>query len=172
MQIPRLGTLGILSPELSDSVLMDRRALTIQKDSSNCGTPSLFTDDVASGTKNMLRIALHAYSSIEQFELEARLLQLVLDCHGWVLEERPLTLSAYRLRFEVGLSNIAELYGALQQAELQFTPMAHRALTEMCLCQKHLSESDEVQIVSVDLHVGTSDAEHVRLRRFVQINSV
>lgn len=120
----------------------------------------------------MLNIALHAYSSIEQVELQARLLHVVLECHGWVLEEKPPSLSAYRLRFEVGLSSIAELYGALQQAELQFTPVAHRALTEVCLCQKHLSENAEIRIVSIDLHVAMSDAEHVRFRRLVQMNSV
>lgn len=120
----------------------------------------------------MLKIALHAYSSMDQLELQERLVQLVVDCHGWILEEQPPSLAAYHLRFEVGLANISDLYGAFQQSGLQLTPVAHRALTEMCLCQKHLPVSNEAQIVSIDLHVGTLDEERLHFRRFVRQNSV
>lgn len=116
----------------------------------------------------MLKIALHAYSPIDQMELQARLIHLVMDCHGWILEEKPLSVAAYHLRFEVGLSDIVDLYGALQQTGLQFMPVAHRALTEMCLCQQHLRETEEVQIVSIDLQVGTLDRRHLAIRHFVQ----
>ncbi len=116
----------------------------------------------------MLHIAIHGYSSTDQAELQALLVQLVVDCGGWILEEKPLSLVAYNLRFEVSLSNIVELYGALQQTGIQFTPVAHRALAEMCLCQQHLSEDDDVQFVSIDLHVGTLAEENMRFRRVVR----
>jgi hypothetical protein len=120
----------------------------------------------------MLKIALHGYSSIEQMELQGCLVQLVVDCHGWVLDERPMSLTAYRLRFEVGLADIPDLYGSLQQVGLHLTPMAHRALTEMCLRRKHLPPTREAQILSIDLYVGTLDEEHRHFRRFVRMHSV
>ncbi len=116
----------------------------------------------------MLKIALHAYTLIDHLELEARLARAVIDCNGWILEEMPLSLGMYRIRFEIGLANIAEIYGAMQQAELQFTTVAHRALTEMCLCRKYLSCSDDMQIVSIDLQVDTLGEGNIRFRRFVQ----
>ena len=119
----------------------------------------------------MLKIALHSYSSIDQMEIEGRLAQIVVDCRGWILEEKATSLTAYRLRFEVALADIPDLYGCLQQVGLQLTPMAHRALTEMCLCRKHLPMEDE-QVVSIDLHVGTLDEERIRFRRFVRMHSV
>ena len=120
----------------------------------------------------MLKIALQGYSSIDQMEVEGRLAQIVVDCRGWILEEKATSLTAYRLRFEVALADIPDLYGSLQQLGLQLTPMAHRALTEMCLCRKHLPPSDDVQIVSIDLYVGTLDEERIRFRRFVRMHSV
>ncbi len=120
----------------------------------------------------MLKIALHGYSSIGQLEFEAQIVQAVVDCRGWILEEKATSITSYRLRFEVGLQEIPDLYGALQQAGLQLTPMAHRALTEMCLCRKHLPPSDDVQVVSIDLYVGTLDEERIRFRQFVPMHSV
>ncbi|MHB8302731.1 MAG: hypothetical protein ACYDC6_07855 [Acidobacteriaceae bacterium] len=114
----------------------------------------------------MLRISVHGYSIEEQAEVQAMLLQLVVDRHGWILEEHRLSATAYRLRFEVGLFDIVEVYGALQQTGLQFTPSTHRALSEMCLCQKHLTEDEEVQIVTVDLQVTKAEDEALRLQRF------
>ncbi len=120
----------------------------------------------------MLKIALHGYSSIEQLELQGRLVQLVLDCHGGIVDERPMSLTAYRVRFELALADVADLYGSLQQAGLHLTPLAHRALTEMCLCRKHLPGTQEAQIVSIDLYVGTLDEERVRFQRLVRTYSV
>jgi len=118
----------------------------------------------------MLKIALHGYTSVAPVEVESRLTQVVLDCCGWILEEKPVSVSAYRLRFEVGLADIQDLYASLQQAGLQLTPMAHRALTEMCLCRHHLPPGGEAQIVSIDLYVGTRDEEGIRFRRFVRMH--
>jgi hypothetical protein len=121
---------------------------------------------------NMLKIALHGYSSVDQLELEGRLIQIVVDCRGWILEEKSISVTGYRLRFEVGLVDIPDLYGGLQEAGLQLTPLAHRALTEMCLCRKHLPPTDDVPIVSIDLYVGILDEERLRFRRFVRMHSV
>ncbi len=120
----------------------------------------------------MLKISLHAYSSAEQVDLQARMAQLVRKCNGSAIDQKTLSPAACRLRFEVALSKIVELYAALQQAGLQFTPLAHRALTEMCVCRKHLPNCGDVQIVSIDLYLGTLDEEHVHFRRFVRINPV
>jgi hypothetical protein len=114
----------------------------------------------------MPKISLYAYSSMEQAELQARLVQLIVDCGGWVLEEKTRSVGGYGLRFEVALSEIAEVYSALQQSGILLTSVAHRSLTEMCLCSKHLKR-DEAQIVSVHLHVGMMRQEDVRFRRFV-----
>lgn len=116
----------------------------------------------------MLKIFIHGYNSSEQSEIRALLLQLVIDRHGWVVEENTSPASQYRLRFEIALFDIMEVYGALQTTGIQFTPLAHRALTEMCLCQKHLSDSHEVQTVTVDLRVTTQEEERVHFQRFVR----
>ena len=119
----------------------------------------------------MLKIALHGYSTVDEMELESRLVQAVVDCRGWILEEKAVSITGYRLRFEVGLEEIADLYAALQQLGLHLTPMAHRELTEMCLCRKHLPPTDEAQIVLIDLYVGMLDEARTRFRNFLRIHS-
>lgn len=118
----------------------------------------------------MLKISLHAYSSTEQRELQLRMAKLVAGCDGWVIEESALSPAACLVRFEIGLAEIANLYGALQQAGLHLVPLAHRALTEMCLCRKHLSNNGESRIVSVDLRIGSMDEDHVRFRHLVRVH--
>ncbi|MEO6829875.1 MAG: hypothetical protein ABI164_08680 [Acidobacteriaceae bacterium] len=120
----------------------------------------------------MLKIAVHGYSSVGQLEVESRLVQIVIDCHGWILEERAISITGYCLRFEIPLSDIPDIYGELQHAGLQLTPLAHRAMTEMCLCRKHLLPSEEAQIVSIDLYVGMLDEERLRFRRLVRMHFV
>ena len=122
----------------------------------------------------MLSIALHGYSVIDRLELESRLAQAVSDCRGWIVDEKSVSITGYRLRFEIALVDIADLYGALQQVELQFTPLAHRALTEMCLCRKHLVSrpQEETRIVSIDLYVGVLDVDRIRFGHFLQMHHV
>ena len=120
----------------------------------------------------MLKICVNAYSSTEQMELQSRLIQIVIGCNGCLIEEKILSPAACRLVFEVPLAEIAEFYAALQQAGLQLTPLSHRALTEMCVCRKHLPDCGNVQVVCIDLHLGTLDEENVQFRRFVRINPV
>ena len=119
----------------------------------------------------MLRTALHVYSSVDQLELQARLLKLVVDSHGWILEDKLVSDTEYRLRFEVGLPDIADVYEAFHQAGLHCTPASHRALTEMCVCQKHLPPGNEAHIVSIDLHVVTVAQESNRLQRLIRLSS-
>lgn len=119
----------------------------------------------------MLKIALQAYSFADLLELQPKLSRLVVECQGWILDEIPVSLAAFRMRFEIGLDDFSEMYGALQQAELHFTPAAHRSLTEMCLCRKHrshLPDADHVQIVWVDLHVRTIQEPQEHYRRFLR----
>lgn len=120
----------------------------------------------------MLKISLHAYSSAEQLELQSRMARVVAECNGWIVEETTLSPAACFLRFEIALAEIADLYAALQQAGLHLMPLAHRALTEMCQCRKHLPSSGEARIVSVNLHLGTMDEEHVQFRRYTRIHPV
>lgn len=119
----------------------------------------------------MLKIVLQAYSSDNLLDLQPKLSRLVVESQGWILDEIPVSLAAFRMRFEIGLDDFSEMYGALQQAELQFTPASHRSLTEMCLCRKHrshLPDADHVQIVWVDLHVMTLGEPQDRYRRFLR----
>lgn len=120
----------------------------------------------------MLKISLHAYSSSEQLELQPRMAKLVMGCNGWIIEEITLSPAACRLRFEIDLADIADFYVALQQSGVQLMPLGHRALTEMYMCWKYLPNRGEAWIVSVDLHLGTRDEEHVQFRRLVRIHPV
>jgi hypothetical protein len=104
--------------------------------------------------------------------MQARLIKLVVDCQGWILEDTLLPDSGYRLRFEVDLRNVPELYAALQGAGLHFTPVSHRALTELCVCRKHLPESTDAQIISMDLHVVTLDQRSNQLQKLIRLTSM
>lgn len=119
-----------------------------------------------------MKISIQGYISEQQAELRASVLQLILDRHGWVLEEKPASASACHVLFQIALFDIVEVYGALQQTGIQFTPLAHRALTEACLCQKHLADREEVQIVTIDMRVKTQEEERVHFLRFVQLDAV
>jgi len=120
----------------------------------------------------MLKIFMQGYSSAGQADVQALLLQLVVERHGWVLDETSSIASGYHLRFELALFDIVEVYAALQQTGIQFTPLSHRALTEMCLCQKHLADQKDVQIVTIDLRVMTKMEEGRHFQRFVRSNAV
>lgn len=146
--------------------------MTIQKNTSGMFRHFLPTRRSSWMEGNMLRTALHVYSSVDQTEMQARLIKLVVDCRGWILDEKLLSDSGYRLRFEVDLRNVAELYGALQEAGLHFTPVSHRALTELCICQKHLPETNDAQIVSMNLHVITLDQRSNQLQRLIRLTSM
>ena len=116
----------------------------------------------------MPNIAIHGYSPLESPQLQVKLVDQILYCRGWVLEEKQLSPLSYQIRFELELSNMMEMYGALQRTGVQFTRTAHRALTEMCLCQKHLPEAEQMQVVTILLRVGLLQEENVRFRRFLR----
>lgn len=116
----------------------------------------------------MPNIVIHGYSPLESPQLQVRLVDHILDCRGWVLDEKQVTPLSYQIRFELELYNIVEMYSALQRAGLLLTQTAHRALTEMCLCQKHLPEREQYQIVTVSLRVGLVQEENMRFRHFLR----
>jgi len=119
----------------------------------------------------MLKTSIHGYCRTEQEELRAQLVQLVTEHHGWILEDKLLSPTAYQLRFEVALYDIVEVYAAFQQTGVHLTPSAHRALTEMCLCQKHLAEEMDVQIVTIEMHVTSLEEESIGFRRLLRSHS-
>lgn len=120
----------------------------------------------------MLKIFMHGYSSADQADVQALLLELVVERHGWVLDQTSSVVAGYHLRFELALFDIVEVYAALQQTGVRFTPLTHRALTEMCLCQKHLANHKDIQIVTVDLRVMTQKDQGRHFERFVPANAV
>jgi hypothetical protein len=103
----------------------------------------------------MPTICLHLRSPLDASDLRTQLVHLVLQGKGWVLEEKTSAPAGYSMRFELPMDGIADFYMGLQEQGLLLTPVAHRRLTEMCLCNKHLSACDEARIVSVHLHAAT-----------------
>ncbi len=115
----------------------------------------------------MSNIAIHGYSPLETPQLQMRLMDQILDSNGWVLEEKQLSPFSYEIRFELELGNIVEMYSALQRTGVQLTRVAHQAMTEICLCRKHLPEQ-EFQMVIITLRVGLMQEENLRFRRFLR----
>lgn len=113
-------------------------------------------------------ISIHGYSTLEIAELQPRIARLVLKCGGWILHEKLDSFNKYSVQFEAGLDRFSEIYAALQQSGMQFTPASHRAMTQMCSCQRHLTDVEELQIVTIDLHVTTLQEENVRIRRVLR----
>ncbi|HET9087280.1 MAG TPA: hypothetical protein VFN53_07150 [Acidobacteriaceae bacterium] len=103
----------------------------------------------------MLKISIYGYSGANRSEFQPLLLQLLVDRYARILEESSPSPSEFCLKFELALFDIVEVYAALQQTGIQFTPLAHRALTEMCLCQQHFHMQQEVQTLTIDLRVMT-----------------
>lgn len=103
----------------------------------------------------MPTISLHIKSPLEAPDLRSQLVRLVLRGEGWVLEEKTQPPAGYSMRFEMPMAAIADFYMGLQESGLMLTPMAHRRLTEMCLCEKHLDPCDDSRMISVHLHAAT-----------------
>ncbi len=119
----------------------------------------------------MSNIAIHGYSHLESPQLQIRLVDQIIDSNGWVLEEKQLTPFSYEIRFELELGNIVEMYSALQRTGVQLTRVAHRSMTEVCLCQKHLPEQEQFQMVIITLRVGLMQEENLRFRSFLRCHS-
>jgi hypothetical protein len=103
----------------------------------------------------MPTICLHIQSPQDAPDLRSQLVRLVLRGEGWVLEEKTLPPAGYSMRFEMPMAAIADFYMGLQEYGVLLTPMSHRRLTEMCLCDKHLESGDEARMISVHLHAAT-----------------
>jgi hypothetical protein len=115
---------------------------------------------------------IHGHSSCEPSQLQIRLVDQILDCNGWVLEEKQVTPLSYQIRFEVELGDIMEMYGSLQRSGVHLTRTAHRALTELCLCQRHLPPAGQLQVVTITLRVGLMQEENMRFRSFLRARPV
>lgn len=102
-----------------------------------------------------MNISIHGYSSMGQEALRSLLLQFVREGHGLILEERPLSPTAYQVRFELGLVDILELYAALQQTDICLTRASHQKLTELWICRKHL-EKAPAQIVTFEMSLSSA----------------
>jgi hypothetical protein len=120
----------------------------------------------------MPSILIHGHSPLEPSQLQIRLVDQILDCCGWVLEEKQLSPLSYQIRFELELKNIVDIYGALQRTGVHLTRTAHRAMTELCLCQKYLPAAKQLQIVTLTLRVGLLQEENVRFRCFLRARPV
>jgi hypothetical protein len=120
----------------------------------------------------MLKISIDGFSAAGQTGVQKMLLQLVMDRHAWGVEEDLSTACVYRLRFEFALFDIVEVYGALQRTGIQFTPEAHRALTQVCVCEKYFADSTEVKMVTVDLQVTSREELRVHFQNFARSHSV
>ncbi len=116
----------------------------------------------------MPNISINGYSPLESPKLQIKLVDQIVDSSGWVLEERQISPISYQIRFELEMSNIVEMYSALQRAGVQFPRTAQRALTEMCLCQKYLPDPEQTHILTITLRVGTLQDENLRFRRFMR----
>ena len=117
-------------------------------------------------TDYMPNIAIHGYSPLESPQLQIKLVDQIVDSNGWVLHEKQVSPFSYEIRFELELANIVEMYSALQRTGVQLTRVAHRALTEMCLCRQYLPDPE--QIVTITLRVGMMQEENLRFRRFLR----
>jgi hypothetical protein len=120
----------------------------------------------------MLKISIHGYSSANRSELQPLLLQLLVERYAWMLEEVSSSPSEFRLKFELALFDIVEVYAALQQTGIHLTPLAHRSLTEMCLCRQHLDIQQEVQTITIDLRVITYAEERAHVPRLLRFRCV
>ncbi len=116
----------------------------------------------------MPTLAIHGYSPLESPQLQIKLVDQIVDSFGWVLAEQQVSPFVYQICFELELSNIVEMYSALQRTGVQLTRVAHRALTEVCNCQKHLPALEQQQIVTITLRVGMMQEENLRFRDFLR----
>jgi hypothetical protein len=98
---------------------------------------------------------LFAYCYSDRLALLPQLTSLFTQCGGWVLERRTLSPTAMDFRFELQLSAVLELYGALVAAGLELTRAAHTTLTDLCTCRKHIDLStDPNQILTLRLEIS------------------
>lgn len=114
----------------------------------------------------MPTICLHIRSPLEAEDLRAQLVRFVLHGKGWVLEEKTSAPAGYSMRFEMPMAGIAGFYMALQEHGLLLTAVAHRRLTEMCLCDKHLAPTDEARLVAVHVHAATLAPNYPQVGHF------
>ena len=82
------------------------------------------------------------------------------NCGGWVMDRRTLSPASLEFHLEIELRSVVDLYATLLAAGLELTRSGHAALTELCLCRKHMAVSAGLgKAVAVRLEVSfLSDA--------------
>jgi hypothetical protein len=72
-----------------------------------------------------------------------------------VLERHTISSTAMEFRFELQLTAVVELYGALVALGIELTRAAHTTLTDLCTCRKHINLSaDKFQTLTLRLEIN------------------
>ncbi len=82
-------------------------------------------------------LEIHGYFYADRATLLPQLTSALMHCGGWVLDRKTLSPTMMDFRFELQLSEVVELYGALVGLGLELTRDAHTLLTDLCTCRKH-----------------------------------
>ncbi len=99
-------------------------------------------------------LELHGYYFGDRPTLLPQLTSALTHCGGWVLERRTLSSTMMDFRFELQLSEVVELYGALAGLGLELTRDAHTLLTDLCTCRKHSGRgANGMQVLTLRLEV-------------------
>ncbi len=99
-------------------------------------------------------LEIHGYFYGERATLLPQLTLALTHCGGWVLERRTLSPTTMEVRFELQLSEVVELYGALAGLGLELTRDAHTLLTDMCTCRKHSRQATYgMQVLTLRLEI-------------------
>jgi hypothetical protein len=97
---------------------------------------------------------LHGYFYGDRANLLPQLTLALTHCGGWVLERRTMSPTMMELRFELQLSEVVELYGALAGLGLELTRDAHTLLTDLCTCRKHSRRASYgMQVLTLRLEI-------------------
>lgn len=82
-------------------------------------------------------LVVQAFSYDERKTVMPALNAALESCGCWVLECKPMSLTQTRVRFEVQLRSVLELYSGLIAAGLELTRGSHLGLTGLCTVRKH-----------------------------------
>lgn len=102
----------------------------------------------------MQTLQIQGYSYEDRQGLLPVLTRAVAHCGGWVLDRRMLSEATLEIRVEVELRAALDLYAGMIAAGLELTRSGHMALTELCLCQKHVPLLDATQLVTIRVEIS------------------
>lgn len=102
----------------------------------------------------MHTVQIQGYSYAERQGLLPVLTRAVAQCGGWVLDRKMLSDSTLEIRVEVELRAALDLYAGMVAAGLELTRTGHMALTELCLCLKHVPLLDATQLITIRVEIS------------------